>query len=925
MSKRVIGSLEVQGNLQINGKYAMRFFNGIAPNANTGDVNFPFYRKSEVDTILGMLPVSRVGTMDYLPLNISGSFVGATIYDTKRIFPTLLEDDGTLVYLRPGTNGSTYGYYYSYVQNARNSVSLNPVLTNTPYRPSFFTPNHKLINFVSSNANEVLMMRTNNGVIDTYTLALTNTTMNSVAHQYLEFNRNLIVNDPQYVMICNDIVYIWCMDGYSDSSPFAVSLYTIPASSVRNSVTTGLAKVTGFGGQTLYHDAVIGSTNILLSNRVYSTNIADKPFMQGVYQASDPIIGGGVFQLNTDGVIQASKNTNETSIRVALFHAYDFASTRSTLSQRTWGVSFTYNISTKQYVLDSTQVAPVVITSTPGTGAISSSGQFDFPMEKINGFNNQAQGNVPTIFQTNDGTVFSAVARYITSPTHKLTRGTIPSFASLYDSWNFTTRNLTNIRVDEISPVYGSVIGENLINPQIISPNKIVLFGSGTDTDGTALGYDSLLSTNFTGSPNFTYQSISGTPINGYAPNTNRAYIPNTDFTYNGLISLVAQDGSTTVYGSSFIEGTNKTAKGLMNPSTMQFTGTYSLFNSSVLSTLKNDIISSVTLPDAVVDSRIVLYYVPDQSLSSSIAVVTVRTNATAGTNNIHFITSEVQVTLAGSTITGGTVLSSFTNIGSIYSTELTTVASERQCGLTIAKYSDFTYLGFSTIINTRTTGNSMFFSILGKIDNGTKLISSSVLTRIQGQYIAAVDNTYQVGVIPNLGFGVYTNGAKTDLGTKLVFKNFGTSSAQFDTMLTDLNGPTVSQIVIVSQEVAQGYNIYFTQEVPVFLGGKFYKVPASSLDLTTIKANPANSTFYIYVQMNRNTGVASYLVTESLIAESLTMTYIGTIVTGGSGINTISTEKVTRFLTYRPSTVKRGSAIPASSGVPSGSGTRWH
>lgn len=75
---------------------------------------------------------------------------------------------------------------------------------------------------------------------------------------------------------------------------------------------------------------------------------------------------------------------------------------------------------------------------------------------------------------------------------------------------------------------------------------------------------------------------------------------------------------------------------------------------------------------------------------------------------------------------------------------------------------------------------------------------------------------------------------------------------------------------------------------------------------------------------MNRNTKKASYVISTETIDESLTSTYIGKIVTGTSGITSIDTEKVTRFLTYRPSTTKRGSAIPASTGVPSGSGTRW-
>ncbi|MCU6295035.1 hypothetical protein, partial [Escherichia coli] len=68
-----------------------------------------------------------------------------------------------------------------------------------------------------------------------------------------------------------------------------------------------------------------------------------------------------------------------------------------------------------------------------------------------------------------------------------------------------------------------------------------------------------------------------------------------------------------------------------------------------------------------------------------------------------------------------------------------------------------------------------------------------------------------------------------------------------------------------------------------------------------------------------------AYVISTTLLDETLTNVYVGDIVTGSTSITSIDTEKVTRFLTYRPSTTKRGSAIPASTGVPSSSGTRWH
>jgi hypothetical protein len=88
-----------------------------------------------------------------------------------------------------------------------------------------------------------------------------------------------------------------------------------------------------------------------------------------------------------------------------------------------------------------------------------------------------------------------------------------------------------------------------------------------------------------------------------------------------------------------------------------------------------------------------------------------------------------------------------------------------------------------------------------------------------------------------------------------------------------------------------------------------------ATIDLTTIQANPANTTFYVYVQIQN--GAPKYVITTTHQAESATSVYLGTIVTGGSQIASISVRKATRLDIYRPSTTKVGSAISVSAGTP--------
>ena len=118
-SRRIIGNADILGNLKINGKYALRSLNGV-PADSAGKITYQYYDKAEVNQMFDMLPVSRVGDQDYLPMSINGTFEGASSFSFAKIMqPCIIENDGTGVILRAGTNGSSYGYYYTYIKNIK--------------------------------------------------------------------------------------------------------------------------------------------------------------------------------------------------------------------------------------------------------------------------------------------------------------------------------------------------------------------------------------------------------------------------------------------------------------------------------------------------------------------------------------------------------------------------------------------------------------------------------------------------------------------------------------------------------------------------------------------------------------------------------------------------------------------------------------
>lgn len=87
----------------------------------------------------GILPLSSYGTPDYLPVGLAATFEGATTITEPKDAGMFVEDDGTLIILRNGTNGSGRGVYYAYLRNAMVGNLHQPIRTNKKYRPSFFS------------------------------------------------------------------------------------------------------------------------------------------------------------------------------------------------------------------------------------------------------------------------------------------------------------------------------------------------------------------------------------------------------------------------------------------------------------------------------------------------------------------------------------------------------------------------------------------------------------------------------------------------------------------------------------------------------------------------------------------------------------------------------------------------------------------
>ena len=104
------------------------------------------------------------------------------------------------------------------------------------------------------------------------------------------------------------------------------------------------------------------------------------------------------------------------------------------------------------------------------------------------------------------------------------------------------------------------------------------------------------------------------------------------------------------------------------------------------------------------------------------------------------------------------------------------------------------------------------------------------------------------------------------------------------------------------------GFVLTCNRVMKAIISGTPYNMSVQSLTLA------ANKTYYIFIRLRF--GAISYEAREDSPPESVSVMYIGTVTTNGTGIVSKSFAPVTRIDTFRISTIARGSVIPVTQGT---------
>lgn len=860
--------------------------------------------KAEIDAKLAGLPsifdipISRYGDLGYLPVGVVGSFEGATTNDVQRNVYMFLENDGALVYLRNGVNGSKSGVYYAHLKNDTGPMS-DPVKTNRRYQPSFFPVGQTAAYIESGHSNpSVLVGRLQNvqGELQNYFVSLTNGTLDDSVHSggFITPAVHTALGLGRGVsFISNGLVWFLTPD---TSNGLQLRLATAPVAAFTNgavvapTVVTGIT-CTGFGG------VVYAADGIKLAAAVESRDAADKPVLHS------PQLGatGRAFHYDIPAVVVGINSSGMWRIKVSSFSwgAYGLSAQGSYMA-----FTLLYNPNTKVATLE-TEFQPQSSLTFPNGVATLAGPNYDWNVVQEG---DATAVNSCASYCYNGKTLFT-YRQFQGSDFMSLAKATYQTGPELFDRLKRNSVTHVGNEVVDVLPNYGSAAGSDITATQFVTPELLLFHAKGRRASGAygfAVGYTSI-----EGTADYNYNSLSNGPMKGYRPSSNRGFLEDhgivDPMTYASA-GVTEVSGATLTYSTLRFHSGRLTGQNKLNGNFVSDDGTTTL----VAAALQQAGQTAIALTGLSNVETFTVELVVPRLLAGSVPAFAVICYKDATSSGGFFI-AEVTLNYSGATITGATAtkVSPRAQIGAVSGLRVSDNAPSYLGGYSLYLNGNDALIGGTVLSEFWMAGGAPSVSVRFRYNVSTKQWTWPVGL---GNDVFHYNAGYRgYAAHPTLGFGkIHGTDPGTDYGTKSVFVPIGTTATQFDQYAE----PAVTNWrILVSQDVAEGWMLYFTEHTPILFNGVYYAIPPTSVDLAALTQQPSNKVFYVYAVRATDAPVISYDVSLSKLGETSRRMYLGYIATGASSIETLALEKVTQIAGQRLSQVSRGDAIAVTGG----------
>lgn len=871
----------------------------------------------------GINPISVYGDVSWLPPDVSGSFEGSGMANSGNAGSfSLIEDDGTWIGVRRGTNGTSQGLYYFYMSNAEDRIdNTPPVRMNLRYAPANAPGGFICLDTISSDPTVMVGLGTGHETYNGF-VSLTNGTMDVSKHYtgYFDYRTLNITAFDQFCSACvaGNYVYMFCpliptawQNTAEVATPYDVAVFRVPVSTIVTGGAFTWERVSNWNSTGLWGNTGV-SADIRITPTINSASTANKPFMLNENRAwtitYSPVHSGRRSMCSVNP-------TNANQIRLAIYHTMWSQLANGTAQMPNIGYSLLINLSGKTAAAE--DGASYIRHVSPDGNSVSLQSTSVMEPNQISGFG--WGGNLwPNTLTTDRGYLLSRVSGNQPDEANTFGRAQVTNFVSRFDALrirNRVNRPITNagdpIRV-------GSAFTNGSMNPRML-PGLYLMYNGTAVSGSNQFSYGRAKRLQLVGSPTFNYGTINTGVIKGWAPNSNRTeFTTNITFNQGVFITRAASDGSL-VCDASVLNYNTTPSSGTSINNNLVISGTCTWSNTEGQNLAVQ--IARQTLGKTNIYQVAWTIYVPQDA---NIPVIMVMSGTTPRDDANGFVATFAVVEL---------------NYTGARSGNITGYSLKRVC-----KFINYDQQPGGCYTQFETMGGLQSY----KCADGTYLLSIGsppVIQTYGGQagviWYAAVRagaKTLEDATIKLYGHGYYPTSANPSgfvhPSYGLCMMDYATNQANYNAILAvDVMASTYDEyiawtskqkLVVGAQEVEQGWIIYFTADAPVFLAGREYTLPATSIDLRNINASPGNKTFYVYVRLTVE-GIG-YFVTTDTLAPTMTMMYIGKITTIATQISTIEITKKIRVDTFELSPVHIGSGIPTGVGVPSqvGDFTGW-
>jgi hypothetical protein len=852
-----------------------------------------YYDNLAIESLIPMdrIPLTRFGNLLWLPINISGSFEGATRTEASWFNAINVEDDGTPVMLVNSTNGVRESVYFSYLglSESKQIISHTPVATE--YRPAFLQANETIRNVNGCSAKTAVWgVLAGNDEFDSW-ICLTGGTLNPAVHVGARFKRPDELAGQWGVSFASG-QYAYIMMPRGDHCSIAV--WRCPIIDIQTKASVVFEKVKGiktYGARSEYTD-----DNIRVGTVAYSKNEADKPVFlitgEGFNPPGDQRQLWGDVSLDDGSIWMRSLHVGQirygnTNVGVGLGYTvkYDPIENVARLVPNQYGG---FNIDPKneapgwtisrrgvnisQYDLN------FAATGQPhDSAAIGTNGQ----IIKVN-YANENAGNVQSF--------------------------TIEKFNSHWEAWDFMQTKVTGINTKALIRQYPGSFGDSARCTHILGLNKLGVYSVANHPTDPFARLNTFSVTNYT-DPDFDYNTVRLGDIKGYQPKSRSDKHSSVQIGHCEYVSYPAY--TMHVGGGRLWE--NKRKNYVAVSEDLVYTKEVSVPD-NLWDELK---LKLVELAPEV--SRVSTYprwlelQIFDNPTLPCIGTLHIFHND--GARQCHRMMFSFTPDVREGEVTSITLGHIWYSAIAGDTSSLVWRGKENFVPATVFYNRDenFTVVSFNSMCSLQQSGSQpSLMCTLMLLDGASEYRTDWVKLDNGNPWYFGF---HHYGTIPRLGFGQYDMTANRGLsGTGIVFRVIGTSKADIERYSGD------RQVMVMSQQAPVGWFAFISEPVPCLMGGKYAEVPAATLALEDYDPDPANKRFNIYVVLKD--GTFSYELDQGERPETLTSCWVGFIETGAINVTRLWIEKVNRIDIYRLSEGQIGSAIPIVPGSPLGAGT---